>query len=103
MSRSPIEGVSIAKNNKVCLLYDQPWNWSVEFDGSRIKSPAEVTDIAKQLSLKGKSGVKSNPLKIRTYIIPHEFLLESIVKYKKCYSRGIIIDSLESLRIVPLC
>lgn len=48
-------------------------NWSVEFDGSRIKSPAEVTDIAKQLSLKGKSSVKSNRLKIWTYIIPHEF------------------------------
>ena len=53
---SPIEAINIIRNNKMCLLYDQPWNRSVEFNGlMRIKSLAETIDVIKEISQKGKA------------------------------------------------
>jgi uncharacterized protein len=51
---SPIEAIGIIRNNKICLLYDQPWNRATCVNEYliRINSLAQAVDLIKQIKLK---------------------------------------------------
>lgn len=47
---SPYEAMNIAKNNRLCLLYDQPWNRSIQSNKViRIKKLSEASAIIERI------------------------------------------------------